>query len=302
MNFMRSFGKPIRTGWTVLGLCLVLAACSSSPVTPTSEQKLPSLTPAPPGDTPTPSSGTVTGRITYRSGTGEMLPDDRAQVELVANVGDYYVTTTTDGAGSYSFRGVPPERPLWIVASSPVGTSNPVEVSVRAGEFKSVDLQTFIGSPLILVRPAGGRVLADGQPVAGASAWPLDGGQVVHTGADGYFSLYYIAGTPVVAALGDRWTVVTLEPGEVIDVPLTQSGPHPASPEGLVVTPIPRADLQIQEPVVITRGHILMPTRPALQALTPVPILPTDTPGRILLPTRRILRGLTPVPVRPTAQ
>jgi hypothetical protein len=231
-----------------------------------------------------------------------MQPDDQAAVEMVANVGDYYFSTSTNQEGRYTFAETPPDVQFWLVARSPIGTSNPAEVTVRAGETRTVDLQTFIGFPLLMARPAGGRILLGGQAVAGAAVWPLDGSQVVITNEAGFFSFYYIADTPVMAVSGDRWAVVTLEPGVVIDVPLTQTGPHPAPPGGPVVTSIPIEDIVISEPRLITRGLILVPTRPLLEIVTPIPVRPTATPGRLLVPSRPLLEIVTPVPLRPTLQ
>lgn len=283
--------------------------------------------PAPSNTTPaSPTPGRITGQITFLHHTGEIRPDPNASVELVANTTSSYFSTQTNAAGQYTLANLPPGQ-YWLMARSPIGSSNPQEVQVSAGQTETIDLRTFNGYPVVNMRPAGGRVLIDGQPVSGATVWHfgglLESDKRAVTDSTGYFSFLYVPDTLVIAASGDRWTVTTLQPDEVVNIELDRTGPHPTPPAGPVVTPVPvDDDIAVFVPTppailptrLVPRIEVILPTRPAIgqptrpslaispvaepnlaqPALTP---LPTTTPS----PTSTFTPVPTPTPLPPTS-
>jgi len=242
--------------------------------------------------TPTPSLGIVAGQITFRHHTGEIRPDTDASVELVGDTTNVYFSAGTNSEGRYAFDDIPPGQ-YWAMARSPIGSSNPQDVAVSAGETATVDLKTFSGYPVVQMHPAGGHVRIDGQPVAGAKVWRFGGwvesNKLAVTNQAGYFSFPYLAGSPVIAVSGDRWAVTTLQPNAVIDIELNRTGPHPTPPNGPVVTPVPvNEDVVIVVPTpaiilatpLIPEIEIIVPTPPTVLELTPLipeiaPVQPT---------------------------
>jgi len=234
-------------------------------------------------------------------------PDTEATVEMVSDTSSVYFSTTTDSQGGYIFNNVPPGQ-FWVMASSSRGSSNPVRVTVRAGEITTVEKLRTLAATLYGtrgdLRTAGGHILVDGDPVAGATVWPLGGlvwgDKPAVTDETGYFSFLYIQDHPVVAVSGNRWAVTTLEPNSIIEIELDRSGPHPAPPPGPAVTPVPvHKDVEIIVPTPPVEIQ-LTPFIPEIEVIVPSLLEPTIIPRvtAIRLTPERLLQP-TLVPVEP---
>jgi hypothetical protein len=249
----------------------------------------------------------VTGQVTFVDFSGEWQPDTEATVELVGSGGDgYFQQQPTDTEGSYRFEDVPAGQSLWLLARSPRGTSNPIEHFLASGETAEVELRTYTGSPVVSVFPAGGHILLDGEPVAGAQVWPLDRQTLAVSDESGYFSFYYVPDTPVVALFEDHWLVTRLVPREIIDIELRPGQNHPTPPAGPPVTPVPVTAGEVEVTLAIPPEILLEPTMPVLEPASPEATRPVIeiAPTRTGLQVRPTLPGValapTPSPAIPT--
>lgn len=271
------------------------AAIVETPQTPGQGVEMPTATPEPASPTPTASLGTINGRVFFRSRPGQQEPETGAHVTLL---GREDLWAETDNEGWYTLSDVTPGL-QWIYSRSPRFESQPVQVHVVAGQTVEQDLANFTGSPIISLIPAGAIVRLNGEPVAGAMAWPIGlwaTPEIVITDENGY--LAFNRPHTVMVVFGDRWDVAFLQARKIIDIELSRSGAVVSVPDFPVVPSVPRSQVQGEGPVISTLAppvldpQLELPVISTAPAVIPIAPTPTPTPRSPVLPT---LPGRIPI-------